>query len=74
MFIIIKYVVLQEERKKAMQKEKHVSAAVLVYFIFLLLMVFVNFFERTSFLDVVYCIVVVSCVFKYFIILKNTRK
>ena len=57
-----------------MQKEKHVSAAVLVYFIFLLLMVFVNFFERTSFLDVVYCIVVVSCVFKYFIILKNTRK
>lgn len=59
---------------EAMQNEKHVSAAVLLYFIFLFLMVFVNLLERTSFLDVVYCIVVVSCVFKYFIILKNTKK
>ena len=59
---------------KAMQNEKHVSAAVLLYFIFLFLMVLVNLLERTSFLDVVYCIVVVSCVCKYFIILKNTKK
>lgn len=65
---------LQEERMEAMQNEKHVSAAVLLYFIFLFLMVLVNLLERTSFLDVVYCIVVVSCVFKYFIILKNTKK
>ena len=57
-----------------MKNEKHVSAAVLLYFIFLFLMVLVNLLERTSFLDVVYCIVVVSCVFKYFIILKNTKK
>ncbi|MDD6093062.1 MAG: hypothetical protein PUB90_00475 [bacterium] len=59
---------------EAMLNEKHVSAAVLLYFIFLFLMVLVNLLERTSFLDVVYCIVVVSCVFKYFIILKNTKK
>ena len=59
---------------EAMQNEKHVSAAVLLYFIFLFLMVLVNLLERTSFLDVVYCIVEVSCVFKYFIILKNTKK
>lgn len=57
----------------AMPKGKHVSTAVLIYLGFLLFLVLDNMIDKVNFIDLVYLLVVVSCVFKCFIIAKNNK-
>lgn len=57
-----------------MQKEKHFDTAVLMYFGFLLFIVLINLISKVSFIDLVYLFVVVCCVFKYFIIVRDSKR
>ena len=56
-----------------MQSEKHLDTAVLLYLFLLLIFVIVNMTQGINILDLIYLIVVLCCVLKYFII-KNNRK
>ena len=74
MKIIICYiimVVLLCERMEAMQREKHFDNSLVVYFIFLMLLIFINLINKISFLDLLYLVVITVCFFKSFIIVNN---
>ena len=55
---------------KAMQKEQHEGIAVFMYLGVLLFITIINLFDfdKASFLDMVYLVVVLSCVLKLFLI------
>lgn len=55
---------------KAMQKEKHEGIAVFMYLGVLLFITIINLFDfdKASFLDMIYLVVVLSCVLKLFLI------
>ena len=52
---------------KAMQKEKHEGIAVFMYLGVLLFITIINLFDfdKASFLDMIYLVVVLSCVLKF---------
>lgn len=56
-----------------MQKEKHEGIAVFMYLGVLLFITIINLFDfdKASFLDMVYLVVVLSCVLKLFLIKKK---
>ena len=60
--------------RKAMQNEKHLDGAVLIYLFLLLSLVVINLISKINLFDLVYLAVVLSCVFKYFIIVYDNRK
>ena len=57
-----------------MPREKHVETAVLLYFGLLLIMVVGNLLNKISLFDIVYLVVVLCCVLKYFIIVRDNKK
>lgn len=57
-----------------MDTEKHLDAAILIYLFILLLFVGINLINKVNIFDVMYLVVVVCCVLKYFIIICNNRK
>lgn len=57
-----------------MDTEKHLDAAILIYLFILLLFVGINLINKVNIFDVMYLVVVVCCVLKYFIIIRNNRK
>lgn len=57
-----------------MQSEKHLDGAVLIYLFLLLGLVVINLIDRINLFDLIYFVVVLCCVFKYFIIIHNNRK
>lgn len=59
---------------KAMQNEKHLDSAVLIYLFLLLGLVVINLIDKIDLFDLVYFVVVLCCVFKYFIIIYDNRK
>ncbi len=54
-----------------MQNEKHAEVAILMYLGGLIFITLINMFKEVSFLDVVYLIVVLSCVLRYLVIKKK---
>lgn len=57
-----------------MQSEKHINAAVLIYLLLLSILAIVNLVRKGNVLDVIYLVVIVCCVFKYFMIVHEDRK
>jgi len=57
-----------------MQSEKHLDGAVLIYFFLLLVIAIINFVSMINLFDLIYLVVVICCVFKYFIIIYDNRK
>lgn len=57
-----------------MDTEKHGDIAVLIYLMLLLAFVIYNIIKHVSCLDLIYLVVVVCCVLKFFIITYNKRK
>ena len=57
-----------------MQKGKHLDSAVLIYLFLLLGLVVINLISKINLFDLVYLVVVLCCVFKYFIIVHDDRK
>ena len=57
-----------------MQREKHLDTAVLVYLFVILTFITINIINSVSICDLVYLVVVVCCVLKYFIIVHDCRK
>ena len=57
-----------------MQNEKHLDSAVLIYLFLLLSLVVINLISKINLFDLVYLVVVLCCVFKYFIIVYDNRK
>lgn len=74
MFDILIIVVLQSERMDAMQMEKHEEAAFLGYFILLLLLVVTSMTSNIGLINVVYLVVVLSCFFKFILIVNKNKK
>ena len=54
-----------------MDAEKHLDAAILIYLFILLLFVGINLINKVNIFDVMYLVVVVCCVLKYFIIIRD---
>lgn len=54
-----------------MQKERHAEIGILIYLCVLLFFTLINIIEDGSYLDVLYLIVVLCCVLKFLIIMKN---
>lgn len=57
-----------------MQMEKHREAAVLVYFVLLLLLVIVSMCTEINIVNFVYLVVVVCCSLKFILIVNKDRK
>ena len=57
-----------------MQSEKHLNAAVLLYLFSLLILVVFNMIDEISIIDVGYLVVLLCCVLKFFLIMREERK
>ncbi|MDO4394450.1 MAG: hypothetical protein Q4C23_00520 [Mycoplasmatota bacterium] len=57
-----------------MPDKKHAERAILIYFGVLLLMVISHLIRSKSVIDLVYLVVVVSCVLKFFIIVRDNKE
>ena len=58
-----------------MHTEKQLDNAVLlIYFVFLLCLVVGSIIKDASFNDAIYLVIVVCCILKYLMILKNSKK
>ena len=54
-----------------MQKDKRYSTPILIYFAVLIIFVTYNIIVDRQIVDLLYLVVVVSCVIKYFIVLRR---
>lgn len=57
-----------------MQREKHEELAVFMYLMVLMAVVIVNMMGNISLFDLTYLFVVICCVFKFFLIIKNKKE
>lgn len=57
-----------------MPDKKHAERAILIYFAILLLTVVSHLLKSKSVIDIVYLVVVVSCVLKFFIIVRDNKE
>lgn len=57
-----------------MPDKKHAERAILIYFGILLLTVVSHLLKSKSVIDIVYLVVVVSCVLKFFIIVRDNKE
>ena len=57
-----------------MPDKKHAERAILIYFGVLLLMVISHLIRSKFVIDLVYLVVVVSCVLKFFIIVRDNKE
>ena len=57
-----------------MQSEKHFNVAVLGYISLLLIVVIGNIKRGGNILDIIYIVVLVSCVLKFLMVVRNSRK
>ena len=57
-----------------MHNDGHLDNAVLIYFIFLILVVISNMINNIDFLDIVYLVALLCSVLKYFLIVNKVGK
>lgn len=74
MFDILIIVVLQSERMEAMHMEKREEAAFLGYFMLLIILVATSMTSDIDLINVVYLVVVLSCVLKFILIVNKSKK
>ncbi len=74
-YIIFCYILLVVpiRKEEKMDTEKHLDNAVLIYLLILLIFVIFNVLTNGNILDLIYLVIVVCCVFKYFIISYSSK-
>ena len=57
-----------------MQSDRHLNLAVLIYLLILIMVVIVKMVDSINMLDVVYFVALLSCILKFFMIVREDRK